>query len=196
MNILSGKPAEDESARENRGQYTSQKREPVDLSFVRNFTATGGKFLYCEKEADAYEYLREISRESTLKNLYCSDPNVRSILAKAGYRDLAEHVERADAFCSTCECLVSFNGGIMITAKQTMGRKLNELPDTFITFARTSQIVENLRAALAGIRTKYEGDIPSQITTIKGPREGNSPEEQESKMCKKEIYLLLLEDQV
>ncbi len=196
FNILSGKPSEERPSETEKNLYGSQKREPVDLSFVKNFTASGGKFLYCEKESDAYDYLREISKESALNRLYCSDPNVRSILSRAGFRDLADHVERSDAFCSTCEYLVSFNGGIMITAKQTMGKKLGELPDTFITFARTSQIVENLRAALAGIRTKYEGDIPSQITTIKGPREGSNPDEADSKMYKKEIYLLLLEDQV
>ena len=194
--MLSGKPAEEESSEETESKYAPQKSEPVDLMFVKKFTASGGKFLYCEKESDAYQYLQEISRESGIHKLYCNDPGLRSILAKAGFRDLAEHVETADAFCSTCEYLVSFNGGIMITARQTMGKKLGELPEVFITFAHTSQIVQNLRNALTGIRTKYKGDIPSQITTIKGPLKGSEPDEADSQLCKKEIYLLLLEDQV
>ena len=193
---LSGKVSEKPEEEKGEGLYSPQKSEPVDLLFVKKFTASGGKFLYCEKESDAYNFLAEITKESALHRLYCDDPSIRSILSKAGFRDLAEHVERADAFCSTCEYLVSFNGGIMITARQTKGKKLGELPETFITFARTSQIVPNLRAALTGIRTKYSSEIPSQITTIKGPIEGSEPDEADSKMCKKEIYLLLLEDQV
>ncbi|MDZ7847722.1 MAG: LUD domain-containing protein [Owenweeksia sp.] len=185
LNALSGKPTEEEPPKVNKDLFGPSKDEPVDLHFVKSFTASGGKFLYCEKEADAYDYLKEITKESGLKQLYCNDPGLKSILSKAGLRNLAPQVERADAFCSTCEFLVSFNGGIMITAKQTMGKKLNELPDTFITFARTSQIVQNLRAALTGIRTKYKGDIPSQITTIKGPIEGDNPDEADSKLCKK-----------
>lgn len=196
LNVLSGKPAEQEETESEKGLFAPRKDEPVDLAFVKNFTASGGKFLYCERESDAYDYLKDICKESDISELFCSDPNVRSILAKAGFRDLAENVERADAFCSTCEYLISFNGGIMITAKQTRGRKLDELPETFITFARTSQIVANLRAGLTGIRTKYKGDIPSQITTIRGPIEGSAPDEAGNKLCKKEIYLLLLEDQL
>lgn len=193
---LGGKFSEKTEEEEDKGLYSPNKSEPVDLLFVKKFTASGGKFLYCEKESDAYDFIEEISRESALRKLYCDDPSLRSILSKAGFRDLAEHVEQADAFCSTCEYLVSFNGGIMITARQTKGKKLSELPETFITFARTSQIVPNLRAALTGIRTKYQSEIPSQITTIKGPIQGSEPDEADSKLCKKEIYLLLLEDQV
>lgn len=193
---LSGQPNEKPQEVKAKGLYSPQKSEPVDLLFVKKFTASGGKFLYCEKESDAYQFLADITRESALHRLYCDDPSLRSILSKAGFRDLADHVERADAFCSTCEYLVSFNGGIMITARQTKGKKLSELPETFITFARTSQIVPNLRAALTGIRTKYQSEIPSQITTIKGPIEGSDPDDTDSKLCKKEIYLLLLEDQV
>lgn len=192
---LGGKTGEHKEEEKEESLYSPQKSEPVDLLFVKKFTASGGKFLYCEKESDAYNFISDITRESALQRLYCDDPSLRSILSKAGFRDLAEHVEQADAFCSTCEYLVSFNGGIMITARQTKGKKLTELPETFITFARTSQIVPNLRAALTGIRTRYQPDIPSQITTIKGPIEG-SEDEADSKLCKKEIYLLLLEDQV
>ena len=112
---------------EDKGLYSPQKSEPVDLLFVKKFTASGGKFLYCEKESDAYDFIAEISRESALQKLYCDDPSLRSILSKAGFRDLAEHVEQADAFCSTCEYLVSFNGGIMITARQTKGKKLKRV---------------------------------------------------------------------
>ena len=196
LNVLSGRPDENTSEPEAQSLFSSSKKEPVDLSFVKNFTASGGKFLYCEQEKDAYEFLAQIAKESHLNSIFCNDGNLQSILQKAGVNVLAENVKDADAFCSSCEFLISFNGGIMITANQTMGNKLSELPETFITVARTSQIVENLRSGLTGIRSKYSGNIPSQITTIKGPIKASSPEEAGGSTCNKEVYLLLLEDQL
>ncbi|AEV32558.1 hypothetical protein Oweho_1568 [Owenweeksia hongkongensis DSM 17368] len=197
LNVLSGRPEENSSEPETQSLFSSSsKKEPVDLSFVKNFTASGGKFLYCEEEKDAYEFLAQIAKESHLNSIFCNESNLQSILQKAGIKVLADDVKSADAFCSSCEYLISFNGGIMITANQTMGNKLNDLPETFITVARTSQIVENLRSGLTGIRNKYSGNIPSQITTIKGPIKASAPEEAGGSTCNKEVYLLLLEDQL
>jgi L-lactate utilization protein LutB len=199
VNLLSGKPEEADENAENNSESKSihgpEQNEPADLSFVRKFIASGGKFLYCADEEEAYSYLQMIMQESGLEKVFAQPNNLISILNKAGIA-VENQIDQADAFCSYCEYLVSFNGGIMITAKQTMGRKLVELPDTFITIARTSQITENLRSALTGIRIKYKSDIPSQITTIKGPKKVEEIEEEDTtKICNKEIYLLLLEDQ-
>lgn len=197
LNVLSGKPDEPSEEQESQGLFSSSKKEPVDLSFVKNFTASGGKFLYCETENDAYEFLSQISKESQVRSVFCAESNLQSILNKSGLHVSSENVQEADAFCSSCEYLISFNGGIMITARQTLGKKLSDLPETFITVARTSQIVENLRAGLTGIRSKYPGDIPSQITTLKGPIKGSANDEAGGgTTCNKEVYLLLLEDQL
>ncbi len=198
LNVLSGKPAADTDAeQEELPLYSGNKKESMDLAFVKNFTASGGKFLYCEKETDAYEYLRHITKESGIDAIFCKDPNLTSILSKAGLTGVTDNLAGANAFCSGCEYLISFNGGIMITANQTLGKKLVELPETFITVARTSQIMENLREGLTGIRNKYKGDIPSQITTIKGPiKDAGNEEAASGSTCNKEIYLLLLEDQL
>lgn len=197
LNVLSGKPTtHTPSEKPEEDLFSENKNESTDLSFVKNFTASGGKFLYCEKEKDAYEYLLRIIRESGIHSVFCQDPSIRSILSKAGIKNLTEDIKEADAFCSSCEYLISFNGGIMITARQTLGKKLAELPEIFITVAHTSQIMGNLREGLTGIRNKYKGDIPSQITTIKGPIKDAANDDGGGNTCNKEIYLLLLEDQL
>lgn len=197
FNVLSGKPTHPGTEEEQPHLFDEGKKESIDLAFVKSFTASGGKFLYCEKESEAHIYLKQITKESGISAIFCNDANINSILKRAGIVSLTDEIGEANAFCSACEYLISFNGGIMITAKQTLGKKLSELPETFITVARTSQIVENLRAGLTGIRTKYEGDIPSQITTIKGPiKDAGNDENGVGNTCNKEIYLLLLEDQL
>jgi len=199
LSTLSGKPSEQESEKGQSGQgmFSPQQKEPVDLSFVKNFTNSGGKFLYCEKEDEALNYLREITNEAGLEVISCHDKNLQSILSKAGLSYTEATSKADDAFCCGCEFLVSFNGGIMISANQTKGKKLTDLPEVFIIISKTSQIVENLRSALTGIRVKYKGDIPSQITTIKGPiKESGTMEAQGgTQVSNKNIYLLLLEDQ-
>lgn len=199
LSVLSGKPLQEDSSHEepkSDNLYTTDPSDPIDLQFVKKFTASGGKFLYCEKEEEAYVYLGNIIQESGITKIACDDPNLRSILHKAGLKNLTEEFSDADAFCSSFEYLVSFNGGVMLTAKQTHGRKISELPEVFITIGTTSQITENLRSALTGIRTKYKGDIPSQITTIRGPiKEVEETETSGANYINKQVYLLLIEDQ-
>ena len=199
VNIITGKPDNHPTQEKNKdlqGIHAPTEKDPLDVAFVKNFTRSGGKFLYCEDSKEAYHYLGEIASEAGIHKVVCPNGDLNSIFQRAGL-DSGEsgHLE-VDAFASPCEFLVSFNGGIMLTARQTQGRKLSELPATFITFAYTSQITESLRSALAGIRQRYHGDIPSQITTIKGPRKVSEIEDdQPGQICNKEIYLLLLEDQ-
>lgn len=199
IDILSGKPSEEETKKKNETEIKAlnvDDDEGFDLGFVKRFTHSGGKFLYCDDENEAYTYIRLIMEESGLGKVYCKNENLISILRKANV-EISDSFLDADAFCSECEYLVAFNGGIMLSENQLKGKKLEELPETFITLARTSQITDKLRTALAGIRVKYQNNLPSQITTIKGPIKFDDLDENDmGKICNKEIYLLLLEDQV
>tara|TARA_R110002050_G_scaffold98209_1_gene204136 strand:+ start:10091 stop:10735 length:645 start_codon:yes stop_codon:yes gene_type:complete len=200
IDIISGKPAEDETNKKVEVKKSPplviDEEEGFDLGFVKRFTHSGGKFLYCDDENEAYTYIRLIMEESGLGKVYCKNENLISILRKANV-EISEDFLDSDAFCSECEYLVAFNGGIMLSANQLKGKTLEQLPETFITIARTSQITDKLRTALAGIRVKYQDNLPSQITTIKGPIKLDDIEENDTgKICSKEIYLLLLEDQL
>ena len=203
VNLLSGKPEDEEGTLNEQevvplnNSFAPKEPEPIYLSFVRNFTNSEGKFLYCENQKEAYHYLSLIMQESGINQIFNQNKDQQEMLEQASVTTTLDLTD-ADAYCCSCEYLVSFNGGIMITANQTLGKKLDELPETFIVIAFTSQITENLRSALTGIRSKYQGDIPSQITTIKGPKKQENIDEStvaNNSICNKEIYLLLLEDQ-
>ncbi len=194
LSVLSGKPP---TSLDSSGQFAPGEKEPVDLVFVKKFTASGGKFLYCEKEEEAYDFLRSIQSEASVETISCLDSNLQSILRNAGIDYKNESSGKEDAYCCSCEYLISFNGGLMISENQTHGKKLKELPEIFIVIAQTSQIVENLREGLTGIRSKHKKNIPSNITTIKGPKKKEDTEDVASdNSCIKNIYLLLIEDQV
>ncbi len=42
-------------------------------------------------------------------------------------------------------------------------------PETHIVIAKASHVVDELKDALNGMKTKYAGNFPSQITVITGP---------------------------
>lgn len=201
-NILTGKPEEDEKAPSKErspqegGAHAPVAHDPIDLAFVKNFVNSGGKFLYCENKNELWDYLDKIRSETDVSSVFCRNPELSEQLTVARYEVLTEQAALADAFACRSEYLVAFNGGIMITEHQTRGHKLEQLPHTFLTFAYTSQITENLRSALSGIRRRYHGNLPGQITTIKGPQKVKDIQDsQPGQVCNKDIYLLLLEDQ-
>jgi hypothetical protein len=198
VSVLSGKPGDSTNdSTERSSSFSPNQKEPFDLAFVKRFTDSGGKFLYCEKTEELYDYLAHISQETGLERVFCRDKNLQSILSKVGIQHFSDSHADADAFCSPCEYLISFNGGIMLTQNQTSGISYSQLPEIFIVIAKTSQIVENLRAGLSGIRTKYEGNLPGQITTLKGPKDSEIEQQPSAtNVCRKDVYLILLEDQL
>lgn len=171
----------------------SPKENSPELEFAENFTSSGGKFLYCENVEDAIANLQNIAMETGLKAVYSPDDNLKSLIAKAGFRNFVDDCKNADVFCSSCEYLVAYNGGIMVNAKHTRGKKLRELPDVFIILAYTDQLVNRLNDALAGIRARYAGsEIPSEITTLHGPKKSGL-DDPGAVAAAKEIYLLYVD---
>lgn len=194
--ILSGKPEEllgENTPDDN--PFAPKVQDPVDLTFVKNFTNSGGKFLYCENEQEALECLRNITREHQLTRVFCIEDGLKEMLQQVGIEEFSEANGKAQAMYTSCEYLVAFNGGIMISSKQTGGKKLEDLPHLYIAVAKTSQLVEKLGQGLTGIREKYKNNIPSQITTIKGPIKESANEMAVNSPAQKDIYLLLVEDQ-
>jgi len=191
LSVLSGKP---EGASEERvdSEWIPLENDPVDLHFAKVFCADGGNFLYAEDPAAEEQYLAAVFGEIGRHRVFCPNLELRTRLSKAGLE--LEYTDAASAaiFVTACDFLVAYNGGIMLTAKHTEGRKLNELPSVVLVLAQTDQLVLKLNQALTGIRNRYSEGLPSQITTLHGPNH-----ELESVSAanahRKELFLLLTE---
>ncbi len=176
-----------------KSELAPKQPKMLDVAFAENFTQSGGKFLFCEDVEAAIVNLQNIAGETGLNKVYSPDENLRSLLSKAGFRDFAERCSDAELFCTTCEYLVAYNGGIMVDARHTKGNKLKDLPDLFVILAFTDQLVERLSDALQGIQKRYSGkDMPSEITTLHGPNKSGL-QDPGSITATKEIYLLYVE---
>lgn len=181
--------------REQQGKYMPDLKSPADERFTKNFILNGGKFLYCSTMDDVQESFDNILLENDWYEHAVFCENKLLIDRFNGYNlNFGVHPDAA-FFLSTCENLVADNGSLLISSNQIKERKLKELPQDFVIFATTSQIINNIGEGLQGIKAKNRGRIPTNITTIKNfePTEGTKDFMSYGSSAKN-LYLLLLED--
>lgn len=182
-----GKPA--------RGKYMPDVKSPADERFTKHFILNGGKFLYCVDMNEVQESFDNILMENDWyeSDVFCIDEKLMTRFNEynLNYGKNAE----ASFFFSTCENLVADDGSLLISSNQIKEKKLKELPQDFVIFATTSQIVNNIGEGLRGIKSKNTKTIPTNITTIKNfePKEV-SKDFMSYGSSAKNLYLLLLED--
>jgi len=182
---------------ESKGKYTPTEEEPMDTQFARQFTTHSGKFLYVQDEAELIVGLNELSKEYNWELVFIHEQKIRSIADRADVIWSPEEPENQDAFISSCEFLVAFNGGIIISNNQTDGKALSKLPKTHVVIGYTSQLVPKMGDAMRGMREKYGEDCPAGITALSGSvLEGDKEAALDFKQFKKDVFLFLVEDQV
>ena len=155
INIIAGNPTPaPKGTSDAPGKYEPQEKESLDLRFVKNFTKSGGHFLYCKDIDELKSNIDNVCQEKNIQSIYTCEDDIKEIL-----KDLSVEVQSnagaSQAICSNCEALIAQIGGIMIDDIQTGGIRLKDLPDVHIIVARTSQMVENLHAGMAKINNKY-----------------------------------------
>ncbi|WP_313375579.1 hypothetical protein [Chishuiella sp.] len=163
----------------------------VDEVFATNFNAGGGHFLFCENNNEVFQNLKEIIKYENVNDLICLDDNLQSILNQNNIPFVKNPLDSPYTLSFlNCEFLIAFDGSIMLSAHQTSGRNIDDFPSNFIIYARPSQLVENVGAALQKLRTLKKENLPSKITSIRGKNMHKFTNIQNAK----NIYLLLVEE--
>ncbi|WP_313385346.1 hypothetical protein [Chishuiella sp.] len=169
----------------------SENNTSVDEVFATNFNAGGGHFLFCENDNEAFQNLKEIIKYENVTELICLDSNLQDILYKNNIPFVSNPTNSPYTLSFlNCEFLIAFDGSIMLSAHQTSGRNIDDFPSNFIIYARPSQLVENVGAALQKLRTLKKENLPSKITSIRGKNMHRFTNIQNAK----NIYLLLVEE--
>jgi hypothetical protein len=178
-----------------RGKYMPEIKLPIDEKFTINFKANGGKFLYCENLNEIFQNLQSIIEENDWddKNALILDINLKEKFKNSNLQPTTK-ISDSTFFLTTCENLIANDGSLLISSKQIFEKRLPELPVSFIVFATTSQIVENIGEGLRGIKFKNKQKIPTNITTIKHFKSGDDKDFLSYGSSAKNLYLLLLED--
>ncbi|MCT4624594.1 MAG: lactate utilization protein [Schleiferiaceae bacterium] len=197
INIITGNPSPPKKPAENKveGKYSPKVEEPLDLRFVKNFTKSGGNFLYCKNLQEVKDVISKICVEENIAHIFTNEDEMKHIL-EGGSAQVSSDAKRSNAICSTCEAMIANMGGIMIDDLQTGSIRLSDLPEVHIILGKTSQIVEGLHAGMAAINKKYNKNIPGQLTTLKGHKDESVKQASNDSNAKRTLFLLLLEDEI
>jgi L-lactate dehydrogenase complex protein LldG len=145
--------------------------DSLDITFAQEFSKVSGQFIYCENEADLKNNLITLIAENNWKNIFCAEPGIKNILDETGipFCSSEDDFLKMDAGITYCEYLIARLGSIMVSSRQTSGRRLNIYPESHIVIAYSSQIVPDIKDALKKMQEKYPNQLPSLISVITGP---------------------------
>lgn len=167
----------------------------LDETFVQKFIDKGGKFLYCTNQEEINQHLSDIIKENQWEKVVCFNNDLNKILTIVD-SDSTSVVNKQYPFFTYCEHLLADEGSILFSSEQVHYHKIAELPDYFIVFAKTSQMVRDKSEGLMGIRQTYEKNFPTNISSIKSyvPEKVDDDFLSFGNTNAKNLYLLLLED--
>jgi L-lactate dehydrogenase complex protein LldG len=144
---------------------------PLEETFAKEFTTIGGRFVFCENELDFLEQLVQHSVENGWKKIYCYEDDICDMLEKVEFPFTREQngFKEEMVAVTSCEALVARLGSVMISSKSQSGRRLMVVPTTHVIYAKTSQLVPDVKDALLLIKSKYQNQLPSFIVSLAGP---------------------------
>ncbi|REE82898.1 YkgG family uncharacterized protein [Lutibacter oceani] len=168
---------------------------PLDQIFVKNFIKNSGKFLYSTSLEEVILNISKIVQENSWETITCNDNDLLKLIKSINIKTTDKLTNLHPAFLS-CEHLIAENGSILFSSNQLKEHKISELSENFIVYATTSQLVKTKGESLTGIKTRYKGNIPSNISAIKNYNPNNKDEDFMSygNTNSKNLYLLLFED--
>ena len=174
--------------------------DALDITFATEFSKVAGKFLYCENRKDFLQQLKMLMNENFWGTVFCKDQNIQAMLSKSEIPFQIEEKDFKDlkVGITPCEYLVARLGSIVVSSKNESGRRLHFFPEIHIVLAYTSQLVPDIKDAIAGLQEKYGEEYPSMMTFITGPSRTADIEKTlvMGAHGPKDVYVFLIDDQL
>lgn len=167
----------------------------IDELFVRNFIKKGGKFLYCTSMEEVEQSLLNVLQENKWNNVVFFDKELDPLLNRVNTARTNKIIHNLPFF-TRCEALIAEDGSTMFSSKQLKGKKLKDLPENFIVYAKTSQLARSIREGVMAVRMRTEVNTPTIVSSVKdySPRKTDTDFLSYGNTNAKSLYLLLLED--
>jgi len=116
---------------------------------------------------DTEKWQRTATHQGALAQAQAVALGLPTLFTDGGYDK--NDLEQCDAGISECDALIAQTGTVLVTSKTAGGRALSCLPPHHVVLARREQLVADLPAAFALIKTKHGAAYPSMISFITGP---------------------------
>mgnify|MGYP001422844007 FL=1 len=165
-----------------------------DLIFAKNFTNSGGRFIFIDEINSTKEVFEKIFEENQWnpENVCSLDANVAKNLEIRSIRKIDN--ENVKALVTECEFLISYTGRILICNKQIKSNKIEDLPSVLIVLAKSNQFVSDVSEGMTKLKNKYKGNFPNNITTLNVKNKLNEDNFLTYGNSAKDIYLILSDD--
>ncbi len=171
--------------------------EPLEILFAQQLIKLNGKFSYCENENELCNNLSDLINENKWEGIYCYEKKAKEILKKANiiFSENEKDIKHVNVGVSFCESLSARTGSVLVSSKQTAGRRLPAFSNYHIVIAYTSQLVYTIKESLNEIKKKYGNNLPSMIVNIAGPSRTADIEKTlvQGAHGPKEIYVFLVD---
>lgn len=167
----------------------------LDDLFVHHFSKKNGKFLYCLSEAEVLDNLKNILKENDWNQLTLLNNNLTAFFDEKKVKINSKFYTGVPVLLN-CEHLIAESGDVLFSSNQLKSTKLSEMPENFIVYATTSQLVNNTNEGLTGIKLRYKKDLPTNISAVKNYNIHKNDDNflNYGNSNSKNLYLLLLED--
>ena len=165
-----------------------------DLIFAKNFTNSGGRFIFIDEVNSSKEVFKKIFEENrwNLENVSSLDANVAKNLGIKPIRKIDN--KNVKALVTECEFLISNTGRILICNKQLKSNKIEDLPSVLIVLAKSNQFVSDVSEGMTKLKNKYKSNFPTNITTLNVKNKLNEDNFLTYGKSAKDIYLILSDD--
>ncbi|NOU38675.1 MAG: LUD domain-containing protein [Ferruginibacter sp.] len=164
--------------------------------FSEEFTKLQGKFLFCISEQEFQEKLAALILENNWQKIFCIEDKINNFLKNILVENYT-NLSSCDVSITGCESLVARTGTMVLSAAQQSGRTTSVYAPIHICVAYTSQMIYDVKDALASLTDKYQTiNFPSFITFASGPSRTADIEKTlvTGVHGPKEVYCFLVED--
>ena len=139
--------------------------------FKNELEAVSGQCILCENEKDMFCKLKDFVTERAFPHIFSRDKKMTALLEENNipFSDKEADFENMQAGVTFCEFLIARTGSVMVSSVSSAGRQMHIFPPVHIVLAKASQLTEYVEDALSAMQHRYNGNLPSAMTTITGP---------------------------
>lgn len=139
--------------------------------FKNELESINGQVVVFESEKQLFDNFKQLLKEKNIEKVFCREEKIIEKLNEThiSHTKNTEDFEAMQGALTSCEFLIARTGSVVVTSAPASGRQLLSYPPVHFVLADVSQIVNYPEDAYNGLLKKYEGNLPSQITTITGP---------------------------
>lgn len=139
--------------------------------FKQELEAVGGQCVLCDGENDMYSKLAALVQHKGLPFLFSRDTEIAVNLKKHNIPVESDEIlfELISAGITGCESLIARTGSVLVSSAGSSGRQMYAFPPIHIVLATEAQLVNYPEDALENLKSKYDNNLPSEISIITGP---------------------------